>query len=82
MKWRCTVVAPPGRHASGAGAAAGTDPSLPILAASVNAFTRLWLGVGPATGLAITDDLSGPDDLLNQLDEILRLPQPKPDWDF
>ena len=64
------------------GAETGADPSLPTLTASVNAFTRLWLGVGPATGLAITDDLSGPDDLLNQLDQVLCLPQPKPDWDF
>lgn len=59
----------------------GTDPALPTLKASVNAFTRLWLGVRPATGLAVTDKLSGPPDLLNRLDE-LRLPTPMPDWDF
>jgi len=60
----------------------GTDPSLPTLSASANAFTRLWLGVRPATGLAITDDLSGPPGMLEQLDEVFRLPEPKPDWDF
>jgi hypothetical protein len=63
-------------------AASGTDPALPALEASVGAFTRMWLGVRPATGLAITDDLHGPDDLLAALDGILRLPEPKPDWDF
>ena len=46
------------------------------------AFTRLWLGVRPATGLAITDDLHGPDDLLDALDERLRLPEPVADWAF
>lgn len=60
----------------------GSDPALPTLDASVGAFTRLWLGVLPATGLAVTDDLEGPDELLNRLDTALRLPVPKPDWDF
>jgi hypothetical protein len=64
------------------GAEIGTDASLPTLTASVGAFTRLWLGVRPATGLAATDDLSGPPELLAALDWALRLPDPKPDWDF
>jgi GNAT superfamily N-acetyltransferase len=67
---------------SSSGAGEGSDPSLPTLSASVNAFSRLWLGVRPATGLAITDDLSGPPNLLEALDWVLRLPDPKPDWDF
>ncbi len=60
----------------------GVDPALPRLEATVGAFTRMWLGVRPATGLAVTDDLHGPDKLLAALDEVLRLPEPKPDWDF
>lgn len=60
----------------------GSSDELPTLEASVGAFTRLWLGVRPATGLAATDDLSGPDDLLADLGRILRLPPPKSDWDF
>jgi len=60
----------------------GADPALPTLNASVGAFTRLWLGVQPATGLAVTDDLAGPPDLLARLDRLLRFPAPKPDWDF
>lgn len=60
----------------------GRDDALPTLTASVGAFTRLWLGVRPATGLAVTDELSGPPDLLERLDETLRLPDPKPDWDY
>lgn len=60
----------------------GSDPALPTLEANVGAFSRLWLGVLPASGLAATDHLRGPADLLNDLDRSLRLPIPKPDWDF
>jgi hypothetical protein len=64
------------------GAELGTDKSLPTLKASVGTFTRMWLGVRPATGLAITDELSGPQELLKKLDWTLHLPDPRPDWDF
>jgi hypothetical protein len=64
------------------GAERGSAPDLPTLTATVNAFTRLWLGVRPATGLGMTDDLEGPRELLEQLDDVLRLPDPHPDWDF
>jgi predicted acetyltransferase len=60
----------------------GSDTSLSTLSASINAFSRLWLGVRPATGLAATDDLSGPQSLLEELDRVLLLPEPKPDWEF
>jgi hypothetical protein len=46
------------------------------------ALTRLWLGVGLATGLAFTDDLDGPPELLDALDSAVRLPEMRPDWDF
>jgi hypothetical protein len=60
----------------------GSDDGLPTMNASVNAFTRLWLGVSPATGLAVTDGLKAPHDLLEKLDWLLRLPSPIPDWDY
>jgi hypothetical protein len=63
-------------------AAPGADASLPTLKASVGAFSRMWFGVRPASGLAVTDDLSGPPDLLKALDWALRIPEPKPGWDF
>ena len=64
------------------GAEKGHDAALPTLTATVNAFTRLWLGVRPASSLAVTDDLYGPAGLLDQLDWALLLPEPKLDWDF
>ena len=55
---------------------------LPTMRASVNAFSRIWPGVRPAPGLAVTcPDLDAPDDLLRRLDVVLRLPPPTPDWD-
>ena len=57
-------------------ALAGNDPTLPTLTASVNAFTRMWLGVRPASSLQLTDTLAGPDELLADLDEAFRLPTP------
>jgi hypothetical protein len=63
-------------------AVTGMDPSLPTLCASVNAFTRTWLGVRPASGLAITDQLAGPPELLHALDRALMLPSPHLGWEI
>lgn len=60
----------------------GADGELPVLEASVGAFTRLWLGVRPATGLTLTDDLHGPPQLLESLDEAFRLPAPRAGWSY
>jgi GNAT superfamily N-acetyltransferase len=60
----------------------GRTADLPVLRASVGAFTRMWLGVRPASGLSWTDDLEGPPELLGELDRALRLPAPSSDWDF
>jgi len=58
----------------------GQEPGLPLMTASVNAFTRMWLGIRSATGLAVTDDLAAPQPLLSALDALLRLPRPHLDW--
>jgi len=63
-------------------AAMGSDADLPTMTATVNAFSRLWLGVRPPSGLAITDDISAPPTLLDDLDRLLRLPRPSFDWEF
>lgn len=64
------------------GAEPGADRALPTLEATVNAFSRLWLGVRPATGLAITDALRGPQGLLERLDALVRLPRPHMGWEY
>lgn len=58
------------------GAEEGEDKSLPTLEASVNAFSRMWFGVRPASSLAVTDQLVGEPELLQALDRTVRLPRP------
>ena len=60
----------------------GFDPALPTMATTVNAFSRLWLGVRPPSGLAVTDDIQAPESLLTDLDRMVRLPRPSFDWGF
>ena len=60
----------------------GIDASLPTLTASINAFTRLWFGIQSATGLAIGDDFTAPDELIEALDRKMTLPTPHMGWDF
>ena len=63
-------------------AVTGSDPLLPTLLASVGAFTRMWMGVRPASGLAVTDKLTGPAELLSALDRTLLLPEPHLGWEI
>ena len=60
----------------------GVNSELLTMRASVNAFSRLWLGVRSATSLSWSDDLEAPEVLLKALNHALRLPAPMPDWDF
>ena len=55
---------------------------LPRLETTVNAFSRMWFGVRPATTLSMTDTLSAPVELLDQLDRALLLPPPVPGLNF
>ena len=64
------------------GVSEGLTDGVPVLEASVNAFSRMWMGVRPATSLALTDDLTGPAELLRALDDALRFPEPHPGWTF
>ena len=50
----------------------------PILHCSINAFSRLWFGVQPATSLLLMGEIDAPDALCRQLDVALRLPTPHP----
>ena len=63
-------------------ATSGFEEGLPTLVADIGTFTRLWLGVRPATGLSITSNLRGPAALIKDLDDVLCLPDPHPDWDY
>ncbi len=60
----------------------GTEAGLPGMKASINAFSRMWFGVRPASSLAVTDDLVAEPELLQAIDRVLRLPRPHFGWDF
>ncbi len=60
----------------------GHEEDLPTISASVNALSRLWLGVRPASTLAATDDLEASPDLLATLDRLIALPRPDVQMDF
>jgi predicted acetyltransferase len=60
----------------------GNSDVLPTLQASVSAFSRMWFGIRPASSLAVTDNLDGPTELLQNLDNSLRLPRAHLGWDF
>ena len=60
----------------------GATAGLPVLRTSVGPFTRLWLGVRPATGLAMTEPLDVDQSLLHALDAAIKLPTPVNDWDY
>ena len=61
---------------------AGSAKGLPVLEASVNGFSRLWMGVRPASVLAVSGGISAPPDLLRSLDEAFSLPEPRLGWFF
>lgn len=58
----------------------GYQQNLPVLKCSIGAFTRLWMGILPASTLYMTDDLSGDESLIRNLDFVFRLPIPRVDW--
>ena len=63
-------------------AVGGHRDGLPTLRTTVNAFSRLWFGVRPASALATTDPIEAPAELLDRLDRAVCLPAPHPGWDF
>ena len=60
----------------------GHTRGLDGMKAGIGAFTRLWLGVRQPSVLALTDEIKAPDALLQSLDSLLRLPEPRFNCDF
>ena len=60
----------------------GKQKDLPILKASVNAFTRMWFGIMQASSLVYSDCIEAPDELLKKLDKAFLLPEAHVDWGF
>jgi hypothetical protein len=60
----------------------GHTRGLEKMDAGIGAFTRLWLGVRPPSVLALTDEMKAPGTLLQSLDDLLHLPEPRFNCDF
>lgn len=60
----------------------GHAGGLPLMTAGIGAFSRLWFGVRKPSVLAMTDELNAPEDLLQRLDDLLPLPEPRFNCDF
>ena len=70
------------RFSNSSSAERGCTEGLPVMRCSVNTFTRLWNGSSSASMLPYTDEIEAPAELLRELDDTLRLPEPSYDWDF
>jgi hypothetical protein len=60
----------------------GHTAGLPLLSASVNDFTRFWMGSADADVLAGIGSFDGSAELIAAMDDSLKLPLPAPDWDY
>jgi len=82
VKWRGIIgdyIITLGKNSS---AKKGKRKDLPIMKASIGAFTRLWLGIQPASSLVYSDGLEVPVELLKKLDKAFLLPEAHVDWGF
>ena len=61
----------------------GQKPKLETLETTVNGFTRMWLGILPASIIKLSEKFSANKNLIQKLDYAFSsLPKPQPDWDF
>jgi ribosomal protein S18 acetylase RimI-like enzyme len=70
------------RLGSSSEAASGHTPALPELRASVNAFSRLWIGAADADTLAFSGEIEAPESLIATLDRSWCMPEPRREWAF
>lgn len=70
------------RFSDSSSAERGSTEGLPVMKCSVNTFTRLWNGTSSALKLPYTERIEAPTELLRELDDTLKLPEPSYDWDF
>lgn len=60
----------------------GLTKGLSTLKTTVNAFSRLWLGIRSASALTATDNFIAPAKLISGLDTLIKTPAPQIDWPF
>ncbi|MFO7848315.1 MAG: sterol carrier protein domain-containing protein, partial [Spirochaetia bacterium] len=60
----------------------GENGALPHMKAGIGALSRLLFGVLPASVLSAADKMEAPEELIERLDNLIRLPEPHFDWYF
>ena len=60
----------------------GHSPGLPLMRCSVNTFTKLWNGTVRPTLLPFTDSMEASEELLQDLERTLIMPEPSFDWEL
>ena len=60
----------------------GYKKDLPVMKASIAAFSRFWFGIHKASYLTISNELQAPEELLTILDKKFIVPVPYFDWNF
>lgn len=59
-----------------------SNPTLPTLTCTVNAFSRMWLGVRQASVLQVSESMKAEPALMSLLDNAFNLPAPHFNWEF
>ncbi len=59
----------------------GVDPALPVVDATINAWSRLWIGSASPGGLSLDGSLKAEPAVLEALGNAWQVPKPCVDWD-
>ena len=60
----------------------GLIESLPLIKGNINGFTRLWIGIIPATTIGLVEDLQIDDVLIDNLVNTFYKPEARSDLDY
>ncbi len=60
----------------------GHEENLPLVKGTINGFTRLWIGVLPASTIGLVEDLSIDKNLVDILEKVFYRPDVRSDWDY
>ena len=60
----------------------GHGKNLPLVKGTVNGFTRLWIGVMPASTVGLTEEIFIDSELIKPLEKAFYKPYARSDWDY
>jgi len=60
----------------------GFEDNLPLVEGTINGFTRLWIGILPASSIGLVEDLNIDKSLVDKLEKVFYKPDVRSDWDY